>query len=244
MRRPALADPAARPRTGNRLLDGLALASNELGSQGFRHVQLRLRERLHEPGPLRAAYFPVDAVCSVFATVDSGAIVETHSVGCEGMLGAEIALGATGSAASAICHVSGTSYRIARSDLLASLAQNPRLGEMTARYTLFLISSLERAVACNRVHHLEERCARWLLTTLDRAGRTTVLLTHEYLAMVLGVQRAAVTLAIASLARAGAIEHGRGSVTVIDRDELARRSCVCYAETAAEYARLFPECDA
>lgn len=240
MRRPALADPA-RERTGNRLLDGLAFASGELGANGFRRVQLRVRDRLYEPGPLRAAYFPVDAVCSVFVAVESGTMVETTSAGREGMLGAEIALGATRSAATALCHVAGASYTIARGDLTALLAQSPALRDVTARYTLFLISSLERAVGCNRVHHLEERCARWLLTTLDRAGRTTVLLTHEYLAMALGVQRAAVTLAIASLARAGAIEHGRGSVTVIDRAELVRRSCACYAETAAAYARLFPD---
>lgn len=241
MRRPELAESGTPERTGNRLLDGLALAPDDLGSQGFRQVQLRLREQLHEPGPLRAAYFPVDAVCSVFATVDSGTVVEAHSVGFEGMLGPEIALGATRSAATAICHVSGASYTIARSDLLASLAHDPTLREVTARYTLFLISSLERAVACNRVHHLDERCARWLLTTLDRAGRPTMRLTHDYLALTLGVQRAAVTLAIASLARAGAIDHGRGSVTVIDRDELARRSCACYAEARADYARLFGE---
>src|SRR5208282_3573547 len=98
-----------------------------------------------------------------------------------------------------------------------------------------------QSAACNTFHHLEQRCCRWLLMTQDRMHTDDFPLTQEFLAMMLGVRRAGVTVAANALKRAGLINYARGQITILDRTGLLRKSCECYGVTKREFERLFGE---
>jgi len=112
------------------------------------------------------------------------------------------------------------------------------LRPLLLRYTMALLNQVAQVTSCNRLHEVQERCARWLLQTHDRVDSDSFPLTHEFLAQMLGVHRPTVTVAAGMLHKAGLIAYTRGSITIIDRKGLEAASCSCYRVIAAEYERL------
>jgi CRP-like cAMP-binding protein len=221
----------------NRLLS--TMHPNELAR--FADI-LRLREfargeLVSEPGALiTQVLFPVDAVFSVVAETSDGVQVEAGTTGHEGVVGIAPFLGNQASLLRCMCQVPGTAI-VADVDQLLSRADGA-LATAARRYALTFLTMASQGAACNRMHSIEQRAARWLLMVNDRIDRNPFELTHEFFGMMLGANRPSVTLAASKLRRIGAIEYHRGNVTVLDRARLESRACECYDVITAEFERV------
>jgi len=159
--------------------------------------------------------------------------------GREGMAGTPVVLGARSTHLEAIAQVPGTAARVDAERFLTGLRQSDgALFPLLLRYAQALQEQTAQGVACNRRHPIDERCARWLLMTQDRVGTDQFPLTQEFLAFMLGVRRASVTVAAGMLQQAGLIRYTRGRITVVDRARLEAASCECYAVVQRKYDQL------
>jgi CRP-like cAMP-binding protein len=189
--------------------------------------------------PLRHVYFPDTAIISVLRRTRDGTLIEAYAVGRDGVVGIPSLLGDPGSPAGTVLgEVPGTCHRVALGTLRGVLPELPSLDRLVRRLVLALLDQVQQAVACNSLHTVEQRCARWLLMTHDLVGGDEFLLTHEVLAQMLGVRRAGVTVAAGVLQRAGLVTYSRGRVRVLDRAGLEAAACECYAVVGAHAKRL------
>lgn len=215
--------------SGNRVLDALP----PLDLAGIEHdleiVTLSAHQFTHSiGGTMHHVDFPIDAVLSVVATLANGDSVEVGTVGCEGFVEADAALESTISSRTSFCQVKGRVGRMSVKrfdERMTASAPFARLMRHNVRATLF---SAQQFVACNAKHSVLQRCARWLCMTADRVGSAQFTLTHDFLAIMLGVRRAGVSEAADTLSRIGAIEYRRGLVTVLDKALLEGAACECY----------------
>jgi CRP-like cAMP-binding protein len=204
-------------------------------------IQLVLAEVLCDPGkPTQHAYFPIDGFISLVARTDSHTGLEVGMIGREGMLGAQLALGVATVPLHALVQGPGAAWRIATADLRRELARSAALRRSLDRYIYVLMSQLAAAAACLRFHLIGPRLARWLLMSQDRAHSNSFHVTHEVLALLLGVRRVGITTAASALQRSGLIEYHRGDLTVLDRRGLEAMACRCYAADRQTYAELLP----
>jgi CRP-like cAMP-binding protein len=204
-------------------------------------VQLTVRETLYEDGsPAHDVYFPIDCVISVVTTMNDGSAIETATVGYEGMCGAQVALGTQDMFGRWFCQIPGRAYKMSVSDFLHGYGHNERWRLAVGRYLQAVIDVLSQSVACNRLHLVSERCARWLLMSADRVHSPDFPLTHEALATMLGVRRAGVSVAAATLQTAGYLSYRRGRFHMIDPAGLETAACECYAVTRTIYDRRLP----
>lgn len=236
MSTPDRTDPDARR---NLLLGHLPQEEFHRLQAALELVQLESREQLYERGKtIEDVWFPVDAVLSVIATADGEAAIEVATVGYEGMGGLPAFLGTTESPHDTFCQIPGTALRLSVGDLRRFLSADGALHDLLHRYTQATMVQLSQNVACNRLHATEERCARWLLQTRDRAGADDFPLTQEFLAQMLGVHRGTVSLTAGVLQQAGIIRYTRGRITVLDPAALHEAACDCYDIVQSEYRRV------
>ena len=205
----------------------------------------------HAEAPVHSVYFPRTAVFSLLTPLEGEPPVEAATVGREGFVGTPVVLGARTTAVQALAQVPGTAARLDAGRLTDWLQAPGRLSEalggtslfpLLLRYAQALQEQTAQSVACNRLHTLEERCARWLLMTHDRVGADQGVdqfpLTQDFLAFMLGVRRASVTVAAGMLQQAGLIKYSRGRIAVRDRAGLEAASCECYGVVKRKYAQL------
>jgi CRP-like cAMP-binding protein len=188
--------------------------------------------------PIRHAYFPLSGAHSILASMQDGSTVEVGTVGYEGFSTVDLLLGADLAIETTVCEIPGFSLRIPANTFRQLTLEDTPLRRIALRYLQSYMSMVSQSVACNRLHILEHRLARWLLMSHDRARRQDFTLTQEYIATMLGVQRPSVTLAAGILQRAGIIEYKRGLVRVLDREALESASCECYALVRKQYERI------
>jgi CRP-like cAMP-binding protein len=194
-------------------------------------------EVISEPGALISeVLFPVDAVFSVVAETSEGIQVEAGTTGNEGVVGIAPFLGNQASLLRCMCQVPGRAI-VADVEQLLGRADGA-LATAARRYALTFLTMASQGAACNRLHTIEQRAARWLLMVNDRVDRNPFELTHEFFGVMLGANRPSVTLAAAKLRKAGAIEYHRGHVTVLDRARLESRACECYDLITTEFERV------
>ncbi|MEO5686814.1 MAG: Crp/Fnr family transcriptional regulator [Burkholderiaceae bacterium] len=226
--------------SSNQLLARLSKTScARLGAIG-EVVELNLSEVLGEADqPTRHVYFPIDGFISLLAQVDSEHAIEVGMVGREGMLGIQLALGVVGEPLKALVQGAGQALRIAAAPFRSELAANPALRATLDKYIYVLISQHARSAACLRFHMIEQRLARWLLMSQDRAMSDEFKVTQEFLAYMLGVRRVGVTVAAGALQRQHLIAYERGEMTIVNRAGLAHAACSCYASDRAVYAAQF-----
>lgn len=223
----------------NRLLDALSAETRTRVLAAAEHVPLNLRAVMSDiDKPMEFAYFPTHGVVSIVSAVLSGEAIETGTVGREGMTGIPLVLGARQASTQAFCQVAGSAYRVPANDFVALVDQDPEFRGVVGRYALAFLAQTAQSSACNRLHTIRQRCARWLLETHDRVSGETFGLTQEFLAQMLGVRRATVSQIQSALQRDGLIEYSYRQITVLDRPGLEAAACECYRITAAEYARL------
>lgn len=208
-------------------------------SEGLETVALPARHTIYEAGSrVEKVYFPIDCVISVVTTMSDGAAIETGTVGREGMCGAQVALGGRYAAGRWFCQIPGLAYRMEAAAFVAHYQRDEHLRTIVGRYLDAVIDVLSQSAACNRLHLVAERCARWLLATHDRVGSDEFPLTHEALATMLGVRRAGVSIAAAALQAAGFISYKRGRFVIRERSGLQSAACECYAATRGAYDRF------
>jgi len=204
-------------------------------------VHLTVRQTLYEDGsPAHDVYFPIDCVISIVTTMNDGSAIETATVGYEGMCGAHVALGTQDMFGRWFCQIPGRAYKMSVDGFLHGYEHNARWRLAVGRYLQAVIDVLAQSVACNRLHLVSERCARWLLMSADRVHSPDFPLTHEALATMLGVRRAGVSVAAAALQAAGFLSYRRGRFHMIDPAGLETAACECYSVTRSIYDRPVP----
>lgn len=194
-------------------------------------VELDIKASIYEPNhPIEYAYFPESGVISIVTPLEDGSSVEVAVIGNEGMVGLPVILQANSSPTRAFCQVSGKSWRIKAECLKQQMDRSANFTRLMLRYTQTVFDLIAQTSACNRLHTIEERCARWLLLLHDRAsnGSDTFFLTQEFLAQMLGVRRSGVNLAAGMLQKANLINYVRGKITILDRTGLEEACCECY----------------
>jgi CRP-like cAMP-binding protein len=228
------ADPHA-----NRLLGLLAPADYRRLHPHLERIPLEYRQSLYVPdNPIQFVYFIETGVGSLVNTMTNGAAAEVGTIGNEGMVGLPILLGDDRAPTSVYVQVPGAGLRMNATSFKTELARSASMRVVMLRYAHAFFNQVAQSAACNHFHSLDQRCCRWLLMTHDRMQSHEFLLTQEFLAMMLGVQRTGVTAAAGTLQRAGLIRYKRGHVTIIDRASLQQRACECYDVSKLEFDRL------
>src|SRR5581483_2116417 len=231
--------PNRRPK--NRLL--AALPAEDLGRilPYLKAVPIRVKRVLHRSGePLRAVYFLNGGVASITTTLSDGTTVEAATVGDEGMLGVEAFLSDDAVApGDTFIQVTDTSAEMMNvDDFRREVGLRGPFRELVGRYTQIIIAQMMQSTGCNALHQVPQRAARWLLMTHDRMHGEDFHLSHEFLAIMLGVQRPTVSAVAASLQQAGLIRYVHGRVTVLNRKGLEAVSCECYQVIRAHFDKL------
>jgi CRP-like cAMP-binding protein len=192
-------------------------------------------------GPIERIYFPWDGVCSFTTTMRDGRTVEVATIGNEGVVGIAAYFGGRLPDTETIVQVPGEGATMMRAGtFVAEMERRGGLYQLVRRYSQALLALMAQSVACNALHDMDQRCARWLLMTHDRVEADTLLLTQEYLAAMLGARRPTVTLVAKRLQANGLIDYRRGRIVIKDRPGLARLSCECYAVVRSQFERLVP----
>jgi CRP-like cAMP-binding protein len=237
----AVRPPPSDGRPKNRLL--AALPADDFGRllPFLKTVPIRIKQVLHKNGePLRAVYFLNGGVASITTALMDGTTVEAATVGNEGMVGIEAFLSVDAIApGETLIQVPDTSAEmLSVEDFRRELAERGALHDLMGRYTQTVIAQMMQSTACNALHQVPQRCARWLLMTHDRMHEQDFTLSHEFLAVMLGVQRPTVSVVAGTLQEAGLIRYIHGRVTVRDRKGLEAASCECYPVIRAHFDRL------
>ena len=224
--------PASNP---NLLLAALPAADYARIIPTLTVVPLKLKDILHKPGErIQYVHFPGGGFCSMLATLEDGSMVEVATIGREGMVGTAAVL--AGNAANAVTMVQGesdTCYRMPGDAFRAEMDRRGAFYELLTRYTQALVGFIIQSTACNAVHSVEQRLARWLLMARDRMGSDDFPLTQEFVAMMLGASRPTVTIVAGTLQKAGLITYHRGRVTIVNGRRLEAASCECYRTATA-----------
>lgn len=226
----------------NHVLAKLPRQELEVVSPDLEPVQLPFKCVMHAPfEPIENVFFITRGVASMVNEPETGEIVEFATIGFEGMVGFPVVLGSNSVPSRAIMQIPGEGLRMKAADLERALVRAPTLHKLLLRNTMALLNQIAQSTSCNRLHEVQERCARWLLQTHDRVDGDSFPLTHEFLSQMLGVHRPTVSVAAAMLQKAGLIDYERGQITIVDRKRLEAASCPCYRIIRNEYDRLLEE---
>ena len=225
--------------TRNRLLR--LLPKNELENLFKRSelVTVKTKDLVWESdGPITNVFFPEDAIISLVTQMQDGSGVEAMTIGNDGFAGMAVFHGLDSTQCLACGQVSGKARRLETREFKRLVNESPTLTTTLHHYSHLVFEIVSQAAACNRLHVIEQRCARWLLMSQDRVGRPKFDLTQEFLSEMLGVRRPGVTVAMGILEKQGLIAHGRGNITVIDRAGLERASCECYSKIKSRQDKM------
>lgn len=214
---------------GNRMLLSLPEAEYQVLRPHLNFIHLPHHASLHEPGErLEFAYFPNYGLVSMVVALKEGKTVEVGVIGNEGLIGTPAIVGLNRSPHRAVVQIAGTGHRIRIDALRAVLPSAPQFQFMTSRHAVIQGMQAAQSAACNRLHGIEQRLARWLLIMQDRMDEGILRITHDFLATMLGTDRPSVSLAAGLLQKKGTIEYSRGSVRIMNRKQLEESSCECY----------------
>ena len=214
----------------NFLLASLPEVDGERLRRVLEVVPLKLKDLLYKPAePIDYVYFPGGGFCSIVTVLEDGSMVEVATVGREGMVGVNaLPDGNPPSSATMVQGETDTCYRMTTSNFRREMDRRGAFYELMTRYAQALMGFIMQSTACNAVHSVEQRLARWLLMAQDRMESHEFPLTQEFAAMMLGATRPTVTVVAGTLQRAGFITYHRGHVTIVDREKLEAASCECY----------------
>jgi CRP-like cAMP-binding protein len=223
--------PQRRPGvTGaeSRFLGSLSLDLQKRLAPALEQVNLLRGEGLHQAGEtIDYVYFPISCMVSMVVSIESGNMIEATTVGNDGYVPVSAFFGGDRADVTAIVQMSGEALRMKIDDFRREL-DYPEFRRALGAYSAKTLQTTGQSIACIAFHPLQERLARWLLTVRDATERDEMPLTQDFLAVMLGVHRPTVTIAIRILESAGLIEHRRGLIRIVDADALANSACECY----------------
>jgi CRP-like cAMP-binding protein len=204
-------------------------------------VELALGDVIYESGAtLSHVYFPTTAIISLLSVMENGESAEIAVVGNEGIVGVSLFMGGKTTPGRAVVQSAGTGLRLKAEILREEFSQGGPVLRLLLRYTQALLTQMAQTAVCNRHHSLDQQLCRWLLLSLDRLQSNEIVMTQELIANMLGVRREGVTEGASRLQSAGLIRYSRGRILVLNRAELEKRTCECYAVVRKEYDRLLP----
>jgi CRP-like cAMP-binding protein len=184
------------------------------------------------------AYFPCSGEHSILATTVEGQSAEVGTVGYEGFSTVDLLMDSETASETTVCQIAGESLRLPTKRFKELVAEDNALRRITLRYLQAYLAMVSQSVACNVLHSIEQRFARWMLMTHDRVHGSEFHLTQEYIAMMLGTHRPTVSVIASTFQRAGILQYRRGVITVLDRDALEDACCECYAITRKQFERF------
>ncbi len=198
-------------------------------------VPLKLSEIIDDPeAPMKRVFFPINGIISVVVSMSNGDTAEVGIIGREGMSGLAVALGRPGIHQRSIVQIADGAMAIPVADFRAAVEREPELKSYVLHYAQAVLTSAGRLGACNALHPINERCARWLLMAQDRVSSDLLLLTQEFLSQMLGVRRASVALAASALQADELISYSRGHIRIRNRAGLEQAACECYEAMETE----------
>jgi CRP-like cAMP-binding protein len=213
----------------NQILLGLPAKERDTIFPQLTGVELKTHIVLHEPGEaIKFGYFVNSGMVSVLTVLAERKSVEVGLTGKDGFVGLPLIVGFSSGPTQAVVQIAGSAFKISARALTQVVGQCPTLANRLQRYVQILAMQGTQVAACNRLHEVDERLARWLLMCQDRIGSNLVPLTQEFLAHMLGTRRASVTVAAGVLQKAGLITYERGHVNIVDRARLEGACCECY----------------
>jgi CRP-like cAMP-binding protein len=223
----------------NRLLAALPVKERERLRPHLKEVPLPFKQSIYQlDEPIQHVFFPLSGLCSIISTTDEGASVEVGIVGREGMIDVSVLLGSDRPPYEIIVQGEGRAVRMAADVLKEEFGRGGALQRLLLRYVEASMVQFSQIGACNNLHPVNERLARWLLMVHDRVGRDELPLTQEFIAMMMGVRRAGVTEAAGALQEADIIEYTRGHIHILNRKKLEAASCECYRIIRNESERI------
>ena len=223
----------------NRLLQVLKPAAYERLSPKLKPVCVRARQVLYRANqPIREVYFPETAVISQMAVMRNGDTLETATVGLEGASWISAHVGAPSMPCETVVAIGGDAWILAIEDLNREMEENDHFADVLTKYSHALLVHSLRMTGCTGLHTLHQRCARWMLTTLDRVSADRFCVTHEFLATLLGCSRPSASLVISDFQHHGILQVERGRIIVLDRNALLGMSCECYGVIRETYERV------
>ncbi|MFC0202785.1 Crp/Fnr family transcriptional regulator [Novosphingobium soli] len=218
--------------------DDLALLEARMGE-----CRLKAGDTIYHPGDdVEHCYFPTHgAMCSYFVEMEDGTAVETILVGREGALGGIVSHGALPAYARANVLHEGVFLRIATRDLEEAKSSSPAISHLFARYADCTMAQVFQSIACNAVHTIEQRAAKWLSSAVERIGRNDVTMTQEQLASMMGIGRSYASRVLQRLKRDGMVRTRRGGIEVLDRERLRARACICNHQVESHFRKVLGE---
>jgi CRP-like cAMP-binding protein len=213
---------------GNRILS--AISPDSVEALGLRRVDLPMKKVLYEPdAPIETVYFLEAGVASVVSVMSNGGTAEVGTFGREGMAGSVLLLGVNNVPFRYFMQIEGHGFQASAERFTAAAARHENLRNVVLRFEALLRAQTMQSTACNALHSVEQRCCRWILMTRDRVDTDDFKLTHEFLAVMLGVRRATVTEVLSPLRELKLLRSDRGTISILDRKSLEVRACECYA---------------
>jgi len=227
-RRPSNSDGDGN-HVNNQILLSLPNSEREIVFDSLEFVRLSANQVMHETGDtLKSGYFCDSGIISILSVFSDGKSVEVGLVGKEGFLGLPLIAGFRTAGTRATAQIPGAAFRVDSDKLAVLLRQCPTLERKLHQFSQIMTMETTQIAACNRLHEVEERLGRWLLMCADRVGTSSLPLTQELLAQMLGTRRSSVTVAAGILQKAGLITYTRGNVSIVNRTKLESAACECY----------------
>ncbi|HTX02367.1 MAG TPA: Crp/Fnr family transcriptional regulator [Candidatus Acidoferrales bacterium] len=225
--------------TGNLFLDCLSSRTLNVLRPSLRRTKLSAGETIYAPQKtIRDVFFPISSVISVVSEMSDGKISEIGIIGREGTTGLAVALGQSSTNHRYVVQVPDSALAMSAKAFRAAVEKERGLNPYLLRYAQAMIVTVSQSGACNQLHPIEKRCARWLLMAHDRVEGDVIALTHRFLGEMLGVRRAGVTVAVSALQKRGCVSYSRGRIAVADRERLEGAACECYAVVEAAFKKI------
>jgi CRP-like cAMP-binding protein len=231
--------PDTNRNTANQLLSSLEAGAFDRVAKKLTRVRLRPKEVVYKPNePIDHVLFPETTVLCLMTLMSNGDTIEAATVGREGASWISASVGAPSMPCETIVVIEGAALRLAIADLDHELKENGHFRDVLTEYSHALLIATMRTSACNGLHRLQERCARWILTTLDRVGTDRFAVTKDFLAQLLGTNRPTVSVLVSVLEKAGILNVEGRWVTLADRNRLEEASCECYEIIRKHYEQV------
>jgi CRP-like cAMP-binding protein len=231
--------PDIKRQSDNQLVNSLEPAAFARVAKKLTRVKLRPKEVVYKPNePIDHVIFPENAVVCLMTVMSNGDTIEAATVGREGASWISASVGAPSMPCETIVVIEGTALKLPIADLDHELKENGHFRDVLTEYSHALLIASMRTSACHGLHGLQERCARWILMTVDRVDSDRFAVTKEFLAQLLGTNRPTASVLVAVLEKAGILNVKGRWVTLADRDRLEEAACECYGIIRRTYDKV------